>query len=148
MTQLPCTRRLNGLRGTTIRTSLSSVLQLLARLTQEAVIHLATDGSRGATATLAQSLSSRASAHSTSSARASNQPRVDPSSTNKTRMYENTLDSATSVEDQGTRHRSVSLSCSRMAEVTTLVESSRNLITGWDQAHIIRETNERAAHEE
>ena len=126
----------------------SSILQLLARLTQEAVIHLATDGSRGATANLVRSLSSRASAPSTSSDRANNQPRVGPSSTYKTRMYENSPDSATFAEDQGTRHQSVSPGRSRTAEVTSLVESSRNLITGWDQAHIIRETNERAACEE
>ena len=132
----------------TIRTSPSSILRLLAQLTQVVVIHLATGGSHGATATLAQSLSSRASAPSTSSARASNQPRVDPSSTNKTRMYENSLDSAISAEDQGIRRRSVRLGRNGMAEVTSLMESSRNLITGWDQAHIIRETNERAACEE
>ena len=131
----------------TVHNSLSSALQLLARLIQAAVIHLATDGSRGATAILQRSLSTRASAHSTSSARASNQPRVDPSSTNKTRMYKNSLDSAISAEDRGIRRRSVSLGRSRMAEVTSLVESSRNLITGWDQAHIIRETNERATRE-
>ena len=148
MTQLPCTKRLNGLRGTRIRTSPNSVQRLLAQLTQVVVIHLATGGSHGATTTLARSLSSRASAPSTSSARASNQPRVDPSSTNKTRMYENSLDSAISAEDQGRRRRSVSLGHSRTAEVTSLVESSRNLITGWDQAHIIRETNERAVCEE
>ena len=148
MTQLPCTRRLNGLRGMTIRTSPSSVPRLLAQLTQVVVIHLATGGSRGATATLAQSLSSWASAHSTSSTRASNQPRVDPSSTNKTRTYGNSLDSATSTEDQGTKCRSVRLGHSRTAEVTSLVESSCNLITGWDQAHIIRETNERVTYEE
>ena len=148
MTQLPSTRWLNGLRGTTKRTSPGSILRLLAQLTQVVVIYLATGGSHGATATLARSLSSQASAPSTSSARASKQPRVDPSSTSKTRMYENSLDSAIYVEDQGIRHRSVRLGRSRTAEVTSLVESSCNLITGWDQAHIIRETNERAACEE
>ena len=75
-------------------------------------------------------------------------PRVNHSSTNKTRMYRNSLASAISAEDQGTRHQSVSLGRSRMAGVTSLKESLRNLITGWDQAHIIRETNERATREE
>ena len=63
-------------------------------------------------------------------------------------MYENSLDSATSAEDQGTRRLSVSLGHSRTAEVSSLMESSRNLITEWDQAHIIRETSERTACEE
>ena len=148
MTQLPCTRRLNGLRGTTIRTSPSSIPQLLAQLTQVVVIHLATDGSRGATATLARILSSRASAPSTSSARANNQPRIDPSSNSRTRTSGYSLDNAISAEDQDTRCRSVRQGRSRTAEVTSLVESSHNLITGWDQAHIIREMNERAACEE
>ena len=63
-------------------------------------------------------------------------------------MYGNSLDSATSVEDQGIRRQSVRLGLSRMAEVISLAERLRNLITRWDQAHIIRETNERAAREE
>ena len=148
MTQPPCTKQQSGLRGTITCTSPSSILQLLACLTQEAVIHLATDGSRGATATLAQSLSCRASTHSTSSARASNQPRVDPSSTYITRMYGNSLDSATSAGDQGTRHLSVSLGHSRMVEVTSLVARQCKPPPDSTMDSIIRETNERAACEE
>ena len=63
-------------------------------------------------------------------------------------MYENSLASATSVDVQGTKHRSVSPGRSKLAEVTSLEESSHNLLAGWDQAHIIREMNERAAREE
>ena len=148
MTQLPYTRRLNGLRGTTICSSPSSVLRLLAQLTQVVVIHLATGGSHGATATLARSLSSRASAPSTSSTRASNQPRVDPSSTNKTRMYENSLDSAISAEDQGIRCQSVSLGRSRMAEVTSLMVRQRNPPPDSTMDSITRETSKRAACED
>ena len=62
-------------------------------------------------------------------------------------MYKNSLDSAISAEDQDIRRLSVSPGRSRTAEVTSLEESSRNQITGWDKAHIIRETSERAAHE-
>ena len=148
MTQHLCIKQLSGLRGTTIHTSPSSVLRLLAQLIQVVVIHLATGGSHGATATLVQSLSSRASALSSHSDTANNQPRVDHSSISKTRMSENSLDNAIFAEDQGIRRRSVRLGRSRMAEVTSLMESSYNQITGWDKAHIIRETNERATREE
>ena len=148
MIQLPCTRQQSGLRGMTTHTSPSSVLQRLAHPIQEAVIHLATDGSRGATITLQQSLSSLAFTHSSRSARASNHHRIGLSSSNKIRTYGNSPDSATSGDVQGTKHRSVSPGCSKLAEVTSLKESSRNLITGWDQAHIIREANERAACKE
>ena len=148
MTQHPCTRQLSGLRGSTICTSPSRVLQLLAHPIQEAVNHLATDGSRGAAATLLQSLSSQVSTHSSRSARASNHYRVGLSSSHKTKMYENSLDSATSVDEQGTKRRSVGQSCSKLAEVISLEASLRNPLTGWDQDHIIRETNERATCEE
>ena len=131
-----------------IRTSPSSILQLLARPIQAAVIHLATDGSREATATLQKSLGSQASTHSSRSARAGNHHRIGLSSKNKTSMYENSLVYATSVVVQGTKHRSEIPGHSKPAEVTSLEESSHNLLTGWDQAHIIRETNERATREE
>ena len=148
MTQLPCTRQQSGLRGMAISTFPSSLLQLLACPIQAAVIHLATDGSRGATATLQQSLSSQASAHSSRSARASNHHRVGLSSSNKTRTYGNSLDNATSVVIQGTKRWNVGPGRSMLGEVTSLEERSRNLLTGWDQAHIIRETNESATREE
>ena len=112
------------------------------------VIHLTTDSSRGAAATLLRNLSNQASAHISSSARANNQHIVGLSSSNKTRMYRNSLVSATSVGAQGTKRQSVGLIRSKPAEVTSLEESSYNLLTGWDQAHIIRETNERATHED
>ena len=148
MTQSQCTRQQSGLRGMTIRTSPSSALQLLAHPIQVVVIHLATDSSHGAAATLSRSLSSQASAHRSSSARASNHHRVGISSSNKTRTYRNFLDNATSVVIQGTKCQRLGPGHSKLAEVTSLKESSRNLLTGWDQAHIIRETNERATREE
>ena len=92
----------------TIRTSQSSVLQLLAQFIQVVVIHLAADGSHGAEATQLQSLSSLASTHHNSSVRANNQRRVGPSSTSKTRMSGNSLVNAISVDEQGTKHRDVS----------------------------------------
>ena len=148
MTQLPCIRQLNGLRGTMIRTSPSSILWLLAQLIQVVVIHLAADCSHGAAATLPRSLSSQASEHHSSSAKASNQHRVGLSNSHKTRLSEIFLVSATYLIAQGTKHQSVSLGRSKPSEVTSLEESSCNLLTGWDQAHIIRETNERATREE
>ena len=132
----------------TTRTSLSSALQLLARPIQEAVIHRAADISHGAAATPSQSLSSQALDHHSSSARASCPSRIGPSNSNRTRMSGNSLVSATSVVTQGTKHQSVDLNSSKLAEVTSLEDSSRNLLTGWDQAHIIRETNERAARKD
>ena len=148
MTQLLCTKQQSGLRGTTIRTSLSSALQLQACLTQEAVIHLATDGSRGATATLAQSLTSLASAHSSHSARAGNHHRIDPNSNSRPRTSGNSLDNAISAEDQGTRRRSVSLRRSKPAEVTSLMVQQCNHPPDSTADSLIRETNERAAREE
>ena len=79
---------------------------------------------------------------------ASNQHRVGLNSSNKTRTYGNSLDSATSVVALGTKHWSVSLGRSKRKEVISLKASLRNLLTGWDQAHIISEMNERATCEE
>ena len=113
----------------------------------EAVIHLATGGSHGAADHRTRSLSSQLPNASHGSSDKASRLRVGHSSTSKTRTYGNSLDSAIFAEDQGIRHRSVRLGRSRTAEVISLVESSRNLITGWDQAHIIREMSERAARE-
>ena len=148
MTQPRCTRQQNGLRGTTIRTSLSSVRQLLVPPCQEEVIHLAGTSSHGAADRRTRSLSSQLPNASHGSSDKASHPRVGHSSTSKTRTYGNSQDSAIFAEDQDTRHLSASLGRSRTAEVTSLTERSRNLITGWDQALIIRETNERAAYEE
>ena len=63
-------------------------------------------------------------------------------------MYENSLDSAISAEDQDTRHQSVSVGRSRMAEVTSLVARQRNPPLDSTMDSITRETNERAAREE
>ena len=148
MTQHQCTRQQSGLRGTTIHTFPSSALQLLARPIQAAVIHLATDGSRGATATLVQSLSSLASTHSSRSARPGNHHRIDPSSNSRPRTSGNSLDNAISAEDQGTRCQSVSLGRGKPVEVTSLVAQQRNHPPDSTMDSLIRETNERAAHEE
>ena len=115
---------------------------------QDSLIYLADASSHGVANRRTRSLSSQLPSDSHGSSAKANHLRVNHSSTNKIRMYGNSLASAISVEDQGKRHWSVSLGRSRMAEVTSLEESSHNLITGWDQAHIIRETNERATHEE
>ena len=116
---------------------------------QDSLIHLADTSSRGVADRRTRSLSSQLPSDGHGSSAKANHLRVGhSSSTNKTRMYGNSLASATSAEDQGTRHRSVRLGHSRMAEVTSLMESLLNLITVWDQAHIIRETNERVIREE
>ena len=141
MTQHPCIRQLSGLKGMTIRTSPNSAIQLLACLIQAAVIYLATDGSHEATVTLQRSLSSRTSAHSTSSTRTSNHNRVGLSSSYENRMYENSLDSATFVEGQATRRRSVNPGHSKPAEVISLMARQRNPPSDSTIDSIIRETS-------
>ena len=148
MTQRPCIKQQNGLRGTTIRTSLSSVRQLLAHLSQEAVIHLEDASSHGVVDRRTRSLSSQLPNASHGSSDKASRLRVGHSRTGKTRTYGNSLDNATFAEDQGIRHRSVKLGRSKAAEVISLEESPRNRITRWDKAHIIRETSERATREE
>ena len=107
MTQRQCTKRLNGLRGTTTRTSQSSILGVQAQLIQEVVIHLATGSSHGAAAILPRSLSQQAFAHLSSNVRASSRCKVGPSSSYKTRTHENSLISAISVDALGTKHWNV-----------------------------------------
>ena len=86
-----------------------------------------------------RSLSSQLPSNSHGSGAKSNPLRAGHSSINKTRMYENSLDSATSAEDQSTRHRSVSLGRSRMAEVTSLVARQCNPPSDSTTDSIIRE---------
>ena len=129
------------------RTSLSSIQQLQARPTLEVVIHLADASSHKAADRRTRSLSSQLPNASHGNSNKASRPRVDHSSISKTRTSENSLDYAIFAEDQGIRHRSVKLGRSKAAEVISLEESSRNRITRWDKAHIIRETNERAACE-
>ena len=90
---------------------------------QDSLIHLADASSHGIADRRTRSLSSQLPSDSHGSSTKANHFRVGHSSTNKTSMYKNSLDSATFAEDQGIRHRSVSLGCSRMAEVTSLAES-------------------------
>ena len=123
ITQPRCTKQLNGLRGTITRTSLSSVRQLLAHLSQEAVIHLAGASSHGVVDRRTRSLSSQLPNASHGSSDKASRLRVGHSSINKTRMSENFLDSAIFAEDQGIRRWSVSPGRSRTAEVTSLVVS-------------------------
>ena len=87
--------------------SQSSVLQLLAQLIQGVVIHLATGISRGAAELLLQSLRQQAFAHHSSNARASRRCKADPNNSNKTRTYENSLVSTTSVDVLGAKRQNV-----------------------------------------
>ena len=148
MTQRLCTKQLNGLSGMTIRTSPSSVPRLLAQLTQVVVIHLADASSHGVVDRRTRSLSSQLPNASYGSSDKASHPRVGHSSTSKTRMYGNSLDSATYVEDQGIRRRSVSLGRSRTAEVTSLVARQRNPPTDSTMDRITREMSERATRED
>ena len=148
MTQPRCTKQQNGLRGTTIRTSPSSALRLLAHPTLEAVIHLADASSHGAADHRTRSLSSQLPNASHGSSDKASRLRVGHSSTSKTRTYGNSLDNATFAEDQGIRRRSASLGRSRTAEVTSLVAMQRNPPSDRTTDSIIRETSERATREE
>ena len=86
--------------------------------------------------------------HSSLSTTASSHHRVGLGSSNKTRTYGNSLDSATSAEEQATRHRSVSPGRSKLAEVTSLVVRQCNPPLDSTTDSIIRETNERATPED
>ena len=103
------------------------------------LIHLADASSHGVADRRTRSLSSQLPSDSHGSSTKANHLRVSHSSTNKTRMYGNSLDSATSAEDQGTRRQSVSLGRSRMAEVTSLVARQHNPPLDSTMDSIIRE---------
>ena len=129
MTLQPCTRLQNGQNGMIIPILPSLVQAVNHQHRQDSLIHLADASSHGVADRRTRSLSSQLPSDSHGSSAKANCLRVGHSSTNKTRMYENSLDSATSAEDQGTRHLSVRLGRSRTEEVTSLMKSSRNLIT-------------------
>ena len=131
-----------------IMPSLPSLVQAANPQRQDSLIHLAETSSHGIADRRTRSLSSQLPSDSHGSSAKANHLRVVHSSSNKTMMYKNSLAIATSADVQRTKHRSVSPGCSKPAEVTSLEESLHNLITGWDQAHIIKETNEGAAREE
>ena len=115
---------------------LPSLMQVAHRQhCQDSLIHLADASIHGVADRQTKSLSSLL-------------PSISHSSSNQTRMYKNSLGSAISVDVQATKHRSVSLSRSKPAKVTSLTASLRNPPTGWDQDHLIREMSERATHEE
>ena len=115
---------------------------------QDSIIHLADANSHGVADCRTRSLSSQLPTNSHGSNAKANCLRVVCSSSNKTRMYGNTLDSATSVEEQATRCRSVSPGHCRPAEVTSLVARQHNPLMDSTTDNIIREKNERAACEE
>ena len=144
MTPQPCTRLQNGQNGMIIPILPSLVQADNHQRRQDSLIHLADASSYGVADCRTRSLSSQLPNDSHGSSDKASCPRVGHSSTSKTRTSGDSLHNATFAEDQGIRRRSVNLGHSRMAEVTSLVESSRNQITGWNKAHIIRETNERA----
>ena len=109
---------------------------------QDRVIHLADASSHGVANLQIRSLSNRLpSANHGSSAKA-NLPKIVHSTSNPTRMYENSLDSAISADVQATKCKSVGLNHRKPAEVTSLVARLHNLPTEWDQDHLIRETSE------
>ena len=115
---------------------------------QGSLIYLADASSHGVADCQTRSLSSRLPSASHGSSTKANHPRIVHSSSNQTRMYKNSLGSATSADVQATNHQSVALSCSKLAEVTLLKVGWHNTITGWDQDHLIREMSERATPEE
>ena len=121
MTQQPCTRLQNGQNGMIIPILPSLVQAVNHQRRQDSLIHLADASSHGAVDHRTRSLSSQLPNASHGSSDKASHPRVDHSSTSKTRTYGNALDSAIFAEDQDTRHLSVNQGRSRTAEVTSLV---------------------------
>ena len=148
MTPQQCTKLQNGQKGMRIPILPSLVQASNCQHRQDNLIHLADASSHGVADCRTRSLSSQLPSNGHGSSAKDNHLRVIHSSSNKTRIYENSMVNATPVVVQGTKHRSVGPNRSKLAEVTSLKECSRNLLTGWDQAHIIREMNKRATREE
>ena len=115
---------------------------------QASLIHLADASSHGVAGCQTRSLSSRLPSVNHGSNAKANSPRIVLSSSNQTRMYENSLGSATSADVQATKHQSASLSHIKPEEVALLKVSSCNPLIRWDQDQIIREMSERASCEE
>ena len=148
MTQQPCTRLQNGQNGMIIPILPSLVQADNHQHRQDNLIHLADASSHGVADRRTRSLSSQLPNDSHGSSNKASHPRVGHSSTNKTRTYGNSLDSAIFVEDQDTRHLSVSPDRSRTAEVTSLVAMQRNPLSDSTTDSITRETSERATCED
>ena len=148
MTPQPCTRLQNGQNSMIIPILPSLVPVANHQRRQDSLIHLAGASSHGVANCRTRSLSSQLPIDSHGNSAKANHLRVMHSSSNKTRMYKNSLDSAISADEQATKHQSVGPGRSKPAEVTSLKESLHNLLTGWDQAHIIREMNVRATCKE
>ena len=148
MTPQPCTRLQNGQNGMIIPILPSLVQADNHQRRQDSLIHLADASSHGVANRRTRSLSSQLPNDSHGSSNKASRPRVGHSSTSKTSTYGNSLDSATFAKDQGTRHLSVRLGCSRMAKVTSLVARQRYLPPDSTMDSITRETSERATHED
>ena len=148
MTPQPCTKWQNGQKGMIIPI-LPSLMQAANRQHhQDSRIHLADASSHRVADRRTRSLSSQLPTDSHGSNAKANCLRVVHSSSNKTRMYKNSLASVASAEDQGTKRRSESPGCSRMAEVTSLVARQRNLPPDSTMDSITRETNGSATRED
>ena len=148
MTPQPCIRLKNGQKGMIIPILLSLMHAANCQRRQDSLIRLADASSHGVANCQTRSLSSRLPSISHGSSAKANHPRIIHSSSNQTRMYKNSLGSATSADVQATKCWSVGLSPSKLAEVTSLKASSCNPPIKWDQKHIIREMSERATREE
>ena len=148
MTPQPCTRLQNGQNGMIIPILLNLVQVDNHQRCQDSLIHLADASSHGVADRRTRSLSSQLPNDSHGSSDKASHLRVGYGSTNKTRMYENSLDSAISEEDQSIRRQSVRLGSSRMAEVTSLVARQRHPPLDSTMDSITRETNERATRED
>ena len=148
MTPQQCTKLQNGQKGMIIPILPSLVQAANRQHRQDSLIHLEDASSHGVDDRLIKSLSNRLPSVSDGSGTKFNHPKIVHSTSNSTRMYKNSLDSTTSVSKQATKHGSVSLSHSKLAEIISLNASLHNPLTGWDQDHIIREMNERATCEE
>ena len=148
MTPQQCTKLQNGQKGMII-----PILPSLVRLPhlqhcQDKLIHLADASSHGVANCTIRSCSSWLPSVSHGTSAKVKHPKIVHSIINQTRMCKSSLASTTSAALQVTKRRSVGLSHSKLAEVTSLMVRLRNPPPGWDQDHLIREMNERATREE
>ena len=148
MTPQPCTRLQSGQKGMIIPILPSLVQAVNLQHHQDSLIHVTNASSHGVANHRTRSLSSQLPSDRHGSSAKASHLRVVHSSSNKTRMYKNSLDSATSADAQGTMRWSVSPGRSRPAEVTSLMASPRNPPADHTRDSIIREMNERATHDD
>ena len=143
-----CTKLQNGQKGMTIPILPNLVWLPHPQRCQDKLIHLADASSHGVVDRQIRSLSSRLPSIIHGSSAKVNHPKVVHSTSNQTRIYKRSLASATSADVQATRHRSVGLSHSKLAEVTSLMARQRNPPSDSTTDSITREMNERAARED